>query len=301
MTGNYKNKINLAAAAVIAVAALYSIGWYIWSPLTRPSIEDYERFSSYVHDRWQPRDVIAVAPFWAERLREYVGDLEVINPPRLADEDLSGNSRLWLLSVFGYANNDNLLDKLKNKYRFVDEMKFGKLALYQFNIGASSGIAYDFRKNIDKAHVYIQRSDGIRECSSWQGDRWQCPEVSWQNVGGTILDIDDNPRKCIWAHPITNAALTVEFKDVPISKKLVVHSGLAYTAVRMMKDGAPVYVEVLVGGRSVLRVKNENEKRWNRFEADTSSWSGTRQNVTFRIMTPHDGMRHFCFTADTRD
>jgi hypothetical protein len=303
MSGQLKEKLqrlNLAVACVVAVAAVYSIGWYIYSPLTRPSLRDYEGFSSFVHSRWSQGDVIAVAPFWAERLREYAGDLNVINPPDLVDEDLSLNSRLWLLSVFGYAKDRDLLGTLSKKYRLSEEKRFGKLTLYLFELPPAARVVYDFRMNVNKSKVYQTRGQDRRECASWRDDHWDCGTNSWETVGRTILDVDDNPRRCIWAHPVTAATVNVDYTDVPLGRKLLLHTGLTAAATRMA-GGAPVTVEVLIDGRQMLSATNENAKGWNGFEVDTSSMAGPGHQVAFRIRTQRDGMRHFCFTADTRD
>jgi hypothetical protein len=119
-------------------------------------------------------------------------------------------------------------------------------------------------------------------------------------VGPETLDIDDNPRRCLWAHPTTNGWVSVEYKGVPLSKRIAGHTGFTYAATRMT-DGAPVTLEVFINGKKVLTHVNENRKGWNRFEADTSSLAGSTGDVLFRVFTRHDGMRHFCFDALATD
>jgi hypothetical protein len=293
-------RVNLAVAALVAAAAVYSIGWYIYSPLTRPSPADYEGVSSHLHALWQKGDVLAVVPFWAERIREYAGDLDVINPPDLVSEDLSRNARLWLLSVFGYAKDRDLLGTLSRKYRLSGEKRFGKLVLYLFDLPPPAKVSFDFWASIDKAKVTLQRGGDRKDCTTWRDGRWECANSTWEYVGRNILDIDDNPRQCIWAHPVQGAVLAVTYKDVPLSRRIVGNTGLTYIATRV-PEGAPVGFEVLIDGRQALTTVNENRRGWNRFEIDTSSMAGTAHEVTFRVRTQRDGMRHFCFMADARD
>jgi hypothetical protein len=293
-------KLNLVLAAVVAVAAVYSIGWYIYSPLTRPSIDDYNQFSRYIHANWTRGDVLAVTPFWAERVREYAGDLKVINPPNLVDEDLGAYRRLWLLSVFNYANKRDLLGTLSHKYKLAGEQRFGRLGLYLFEMAQSGRVTYDFREQIQKAHVYVDKDGQRKECATFRDGGWRCPGNSWEYVGQETLDVDDNPRACLWSHPTTGGSVNTEFKGVPLGRRIVVHSGLTRNATRM-KEGAPVTLEVLVDGRSVLTAVNRNAPGWNIFEADTSAMAGGNHDVLFRVTTPQDGMRHYCFTADSRE
>ena len=293
------NSINLLLAALVTAAAIYSIGWYVYSPLSRPSPGDYEALSAHLHREWAGGDVLAVTPFWAERIREYAGDLAVINPPRLVDEDLSRSSRLWLLSVFGYAKDRDLLGTLSRKYRLASEKRFGKLDLYLFELPPPAKVAFDFLARIDAARVTVQKTGEPKECQ-WRDNKWSCNSSSWEYVGPAILDVDDNPRQCIWAHPVTAGTVTVEFKDVPLGRRIVGHHALTAAAARV-PDGMPVTLEAEIDGQPALRSTNQNRKGWNRFEIDTARFSGTSHAVTFKVTTPRDGMRHYCFTADARD
>lgn len=293
------NAVNLLLAATVAAAAVYSIAWYAYSPLSRPSLKDYEELSAHVHQKWAPGDVLAVTPFWAERIREYAGDLDVITPPRLVEEDLSRNSRLWLLSVFGYAKDRDLLGTLSKKYRIAGEQRFGKLDLYLFDLPPPAKVTYDFLAQIDKARVTVQKNGEPKVCE-WRDRKWVCNPSSWEHVGPAILDIDDNGRRCIWAHPVTAGTVTVEFKDVPLGKTITGYHGLTAAAARV-PDGMPVTLEALIDGTPALRSTNQNRKGWNRFAIDTARYAGSAHAVTFRVTTPRDGMRHYCFTADARE
>jgi hypothetical protein len=298
-----RNSINLLLAALVAAASLYSIAWYVRSPLDRPTVRDYEALSGHLHRHWRDGDVLAIAPFWAERIREYAGDLgagAVINPPDLANEDLSRRGRLWLLSVFDYADKRDLLGTLSRKYKLAKKKEFGRLVLYLFELPAPVAVSFDFLASVDKARVFVQRGSETKECATWRDRKWVCAQSSWENVGPTILDIADNPRRCIWAHPVTNGVVNVEYKGVPLSKKIVGYHGLTTAATRV-PEGAQVTLDVLVDGRKLHTSVNKNRKGWNRFEVDTAAMAGTAHDVTFQTTTPRDGMRHFCFTADARD
>jgi len=64
------------ALRILLVAVLvYSYWIYVHVALSRPSLADYERATAYIRARFQAGDLVDVAPFWAERVREYLGDL----------------------------------------------------------------------------------------------------------------------------------------------------------------------------------------------------------------------------------
>ncbi len=293
------NSINILLAVAVAVAAAYSIAWYVYSFRTRPTLKDYEGASSHIHAQWARGDVLAVTPFWAERIREYAGDLDVINPPNLVGEDLSRQRRLWLLSVFGYANDHDLLGTLSKKYHLATQKRFGKLDLYLFDLAPPANVGYDFYERVQDARVTVARGADRKECT-WRDKKWACAPSSWEYVGQTILDVDDNPRRCLWAHPVTGGIVTIEYSNVTLSRRIVGNHGLTAAAARV-PDGMPVTLEVEIDGREMHRSTNLNKKGWNRFEVDTAAYAGTPHTVTFKITTPRDGMRHYCFTADVRE
>ena len=62
---------------------------------------------------------------------------------------------------------------------------------------------------IDRAEVAVRGSSDAR-CDRWQRHRWVCPGGrDWHYVGRLETDVDYNPRRCLWAHPVSQGKLTI--------------------------------------------------------------------------------------------
>ncbi len=289
---------NIISLSVFICIIIYSIGWYIYSPLTRPSKKDYEDISTFLKKTFNNKsDIVILQPFWAERAREYIGDLNLINPRDITKEDLSVYENIYIFSVFDYGA--KIEDYLKSRYKFIGLSDFGRLSLYHFKNQKSEKITYNFYRNIRDAKIRILKGNEIKECRDFNDDRWRCGGPNWQYIGREILDIDGTGRECLWSHPITNSIIEINFENIMLGDKLAGFSGLTDEAVRYLQ-GSPVFLAILIDDKEYLYHKNPNEIGPFRFNIDTTSLKNTAHKVTFRVSTHLDGVRHFCFYADTR-
>ena len=295
----FMKTINIISLSIVGIVLIYSFGWYIYSPLSRPKIRDYEEASKYIRGRFdKTRDVIDLQPFWAERAREYLGDLNIINPRDISKEDLNKYRNIFVFSVFDYGK--QVLPFFKGRFNLVEEKEFGRLGVYQFENPTPEDVLYSFYDNLKDAKIRVIKGSEIKECKEFKNDQWRCGGPDWQYIGKEILDIDGTGRECLWSHPITGAIIEINFENVPLSRKIAGFSGLTDEAVRYV-EGSPVYLSISIDDKEVLYHTNPNKIGAHRFEIDTTPFRGSNHKVTFRVSTHLDGVRHYCFTAEVRD
>jgi hypothetical protein len=130
--------------------------------------------------------------------------------------------------------------------------------------------------------------------------RFQCPGADWSFVGVTVIeDQSYRPRRCMWAHPSNRGTLEVHFDDVPIGQAIVGYGALPYFFEREWR-GAPIELEVSVGGKPIGRWTHADGEGWKRFEFATAELSGQRLPVDFRVLARPVRDRQFCFQASVR-
>ena len=153
---------------------------------------------------------------------------------------------------------------------------------------------YDFWDEVDRAEVRVEGKKHER-CDRWQRQRWICPGADWHFVGRLFTDMDYSPRRCLWAHPVSEGPLVLEFDDVPIGDAIVGRHGIRRTGVG--RNPSPVVLEVTVDDRSVGRFEAADRMGYFDFRADTRALAGQRRKVRFSVSARNVGTRHYCFEA----
>jgi hypothetical protein len=158
------------ALRILLVAVLvYSYWVYMHLALSRPSLADYERASAYVRARFQAGDLIDVAPFWAGRVREYLGDLPLASFRHLEAEDLTRYRRVWLFSLFGAEGSAH--QALAARTRLLDEQRFERIDVRLYEVLGHEPVQYDFRDRIASAHAWIAAGGAMSGTATAGGSR----------------------------------------------------------------------------------------------------------------------------------
>ncbi len=286
-----RRTLRLLPLAVVLGVSLYSAGFWAVDPLLQPSRDDYRAAERAIRGDWQPGDAIIVLPWWAARIREFVGDLEFIQLRNPQAEDWSTYSRLWVVSLPGHRHDLGTYPRLK-------KIRAGALKIDLYDLPTPARVIYDFRDRLGEARVSMREPHGPRQCSRWVENRWVCSRRDWNYVGRMIVELGDDPRKIIWAHPADDP-LEIHYQSVPGGKLLRVHTGFTPPAARA-QDGAPVTLRVLMDGRELGRVVQQNLTGYFPAEWDISASGPGPHQVTFIVSSPRGGMRHFCFDAQVR-
>lgn len=143
------------------------------------------------------------------------------------------------------------------------------------------------------AQVSVQWPGRRVDCNAWDpsGPRWVCPGMNeWNFVGMISLPVGGSMKRCLWAHPTTDAALSITFPSVGLGSALRLGHGLRDGAAGA-EGAADLDVDVTAGSAR-KRVHHENSPGWRVDELPTEA--GKVSDVTLSITTPHDGARHFC-------
>lgn len=280
--------------ALVLATSLYSLGFWLFGPLGELP---WAEASAKIRADFQPHDAWAVRPWWAQRAREYLGDLATVQVRDLAAEDLSRYGRLWLISLPGAESPGGPF--ADGTYNPAGGFEVGDLGVRLFELGPPARIVYDFRAELKNARVAIAAKGGRRACERWVDDRWVCSHHDWNYVGRMIVELGDDPRPVVWAHPTEEGPIEINYPRVPGGDELLVHTGLTPPAART-PDGAPVTLEVVVAGTVVESIVQPNRTGFFAHHIDISDKGPGPYPVTFRVSAPRAGMRHFCFAAEVR-
>lgn len=123
-----------ALCALLCLVLVYCYWTYLWLPLTRPSPQDYAQATAYVSSHFQPGDLIDANPFWAVRVREYLGDRPLVALRRPDGEDLTLYGRLWLFSLFGAETRKAIRDGLTGRADLLEERRFGRIDVRLYRV-----------------------------------------------------------------------------------------------------------------------------------------------------------------------
>ena len=283
--------------ALVGASVLYSYITYARIPLTRPTPSDYDQAASHIRAHWKSGDLIDANPFWATRVRESLGDLPVQGFRDLVSEDLTPYRRVWLFSLFGAERREAVHRAMEAKGALAEESQFGRINVRLYTVRGHEPVRYDFRQALGEARVSIQRGDDQQECAPGPRGRWQCSREEWNYVGREILEMAGEPRAVIWAHPVSDGALTIAFECVPLGRAMTVAAGFLPA---VLGYGVPVELTVEADGRMLLRRVYGPNSGFSRERIETPDLAAGLHRVTFRVTTTDDRVRHFCFTAEAR-
>ena len=285
------------ALRILLVAVLvYSYWIYVHLALSRPSLADYERATAYIRARFQAGDLVDVAPFWAERVREYLGDLPVAGFRHLETEDLTRYRRVWLFSLFGAEHGAH--QALAARTRLLDEQRFERIDVRLYRVLEHEPVRYDFRQGIASAHAWITAGGDRRRCDAWDGNRWWLSRAAYC-AGRETLEIGEEPRAVVSVRPRREQGVRLEFDEVPLGRVLEIAGGVPLAA--QAHGGASVELTVEVDGRAVMRASYPPRAGFFRKRVDTSGFAARTHRVTFTANTDDEGPRPLGFEALARD
>lgn len=260
-----------------------------------PDEADLEAAAELVRGDYRQGDLVVVAPEWLAQARSALGP-EVMPLRDQARPNADTYERLWEVSVRGERapEAEGLRPEL--------ERRFGRVALWRYELTPRARTVFDFVENLGEARVFEVQGDRRRPCQR-RGRRWRCaPRGRDQWVGTeTISDLDHRPRRCIWAHPLPRGkTLRVEFTGLPRDQLLEGHTATDYVVGRHCEPD-PVDLAIEIDGRVVERIEHRDcvADNWNPFAIEVPPGPATA-TVAFLITAPDPARRHFCFQAQIR-
>ncbi len=285
----------LLSLSLLLALCLYAIGFWAFGFLHRAKDGELQQITKHIRQHWQTDDVLSWRPWWAQQVRELLGDLPFRQVRNLDTEDLSRFSRLWLIVWPGHDQLGGAF--LDGSYQQEDEQSFGRLRLLRYNLGTPIKPIYDLRKNLRDAKVTIHAKGGPRACKRWVEQRWICNPQHWGYVGRVIIEIGTDPREMVWAHPISDGPTEIVYPALPHGSTLRLATGITPAAARV-KDGKPIFVTVHIDGKLVKRLKQPNADGLFVHEFDLVPFGPGPHELKLFIETENVSMRHLCYRGE---
>jgi hypothetical protein len=273
------------------VLALAESAVALIAPHRAPTDSDWQAVAREVRSGFRSGDLIVAAPAWADPvMRMHLGDLV---PLAVAGRmDAARFSRVWEISQRGAGAPDARPGTVTRQARH------GALALRLVERRGAQ-VSYDFLAQWDQALVTrVEPARGEIDCPR-AGDRFQCPDISWNYVRRQPVEVDTVVRQALLVQPVTSATVVIEFAAVVLGRELTVATGLSNVWMRKYAKG-PVDLRVLIDGRSVLQVTTNNDSGWRISRVDTAARAGQTAVVRFEVTSPAPYARHFALAAEAR-
>lgn len=273
--------------------------WVFFSDVSGVDDHTEKEFAKVLNERFEEGDIVFPENEWD------LGFLQYINP---------GITSIYLtlkdtsLKDLGFMKEEGgriffLMQKMKNWEEISHRTGVKEIE----RITAGSGFVVigsdgtekmrkevSFVRDIGKAkEVWFSKEDKKMPCVKSSQFRWQCSRDEWNYVGTTAVRMGGKTQKAIWAHPKSGMTLHLTFDIPAASKKMVINTAFLETAYRS-DNKAPVEVEILLDGRSVIRYTNKSESRMYAQDLDIADGS---KEVEIRFFTENDGQRHFVFNG----
>lgn len=318
-----KHWLPLAILVVAGVASL-AVQRLVLPPDETPS--DWRRAAQYVLERAEPSDAIRVHPNWIEAPLPYLTDVD----DRLSRQDtpvpgdLQGDDRVWIISETDRVQ--EAVDRLPWRPENPQKKAFGPVSVILADVPEALKFEYELLDHLegaevahvtpsapkkkpeepdapDEADAKNEPTERGEQCKNWNAEkrRWYCgPENPWIFVGEIMRFVNDNPRRCIWAHPPgDDKVLRVTFPDVPLTDTFRVRAGLTFRASRSDRGG-PVRMQVEIGHDQVVdHTYPATSSTWFPHDIDTSKLAAEagESDVTFEISSEAIHERYFCLNG----
>jgi hypothetical protein len=277
-----------------------------------PSAEQWEQLAPRVRALHRPGDLVTVAPRWAEPLLRYqLGDpyfpLEL-----LGRTDSDSLKRAIVVSFMGQEDLEfgrwKVTQTLQTapfvirmyenpapavpKARLIDRIEPRYLEVYDGEPGEPNVCAFTRQARVS--------TGGLGGDPTLPATRFQCPAGGPHLVGVTTIDDEHfRPKRCIFAQPSKNGALSLVFHDVPLGKSLVGYAGLPWL---ISRDGVgtPIELAARLDGQWLGHHIVIDEAGFRRFEWDTRHRENQQAELLLTVSTANPDNRRLCFTLESR-
>ena len=284
-------RIGLAVAAAIGVLAIVETTAALVAPSRAPKDADWEAAAREIRAAFAPGDLIVAAPAWADPImRLHLGDLVPLLVAARLDDARFG--RVWEIGQRGAHAPEAARGTV------ALEKRFGALTLRRVERPPAI-VLYDFLERWTEARV-SRRSLGRPDVvCPWSGDRFQCPDVSFNFVHLQTVEVDTTVRRALLAQPVASSVVVIDYPAVPLGRELVVATGLHDVWQRKAGHGV-VDMRVAIADAYASAIEATNDTGWQLTHIDTSAHAGRVVDVRFEITSPEPYQRHFVLAAEAR-
>jgi hypothetical protein len=257
--------------------------------------QELELAATAVRESFRAGDLIVVEPHTLVRPRQRLGDLPLVEPVKLAPDDLLGVQRVHLLETGAIGSDRSSRRVLESIGKMTAEELYGGVRVSTFEL-AGRPLIFDLRAEVERARVTARYPDGQElPCDRYSDGRWACPRDSaWSWVGRAGRAIDDQPRECVWMHPLhAGGVLRIELPRLPLDEdaELVAHFGFTLDASN--RAAAPVRVALRAGDDTSLAEETFSvQPGWRPLRRALAK--DVTQPLRLELTTTNNGAAHFC-------
>lgn len=279
----------LVACGLLALAAIETANALV-QPALAPSDADWQAAARTVRAGFRTGDLIVASPSWADPvMRLHLGDLVPIDVAGRMDAARYG--RVWAIGVRGARGGDSA-------GIIRSDVEHGGLTVRLVERKPAE-VTYDFLARFSDARVVRREPGGDVACTPAVG-RIQCPNMGWNFVQPSLLEIGGTLRRALYAQPVAGATMVIEYPQATLGRELAFAAGLHHVWLRKQGKGQ-VVLKIFIDGRQVAAQDNGNRSGFQTGRVDTSAFAGRSVPVRFEITAADAFSRHFGFVAEARN
>jgi hypothetical protein len=285
------SRLGLVVAAAIGLLAVVETTVALVAPARAPKDADWKAAAHEIRAAFAPGDLIVAAPAWADPImRLHLGDLVPFAIAARFDDARFG--RVWEIGQRGAHAPEAALGAV------VLERRYGALTLRRVD-RPPAVVGYDFLERWTEARVSRVQAGRPEVACPWNGERFQCPDLSYNFVRLQTVEVDTTVHRGLLAQPVGNATVVIDYPVVPLGRELVVATGLHDVWMRKAGQGV-VELRVVVAGAPAATVMATNDSGWRLTHVDTTAYAGRVVDVRFEITSAAPYQRHFVLAAEAR-
>jgi len=297
----------------IPLLGLGELGASVYLSGRFPQLDEWRALKAEVGALKDDRDLIVIAPEWAEPLARSAFTDSLMPIEDVARPDEASYRRAVEVSALGNVN------PLIANWPVTSQKRFGKFVLRTRTNPAFKPPLFVLTDHALPPDLSVSERGlsgettlcryGTRPPSSASGllarpafprQRFSCGPSEADFVGRTIID-DQNyrSRRCLWANPASGGLLTLNFADVPLGDQLYGYIGFSFF--RFRDQGWPkVMVSFAVDGVQLGSHAHLPESGWQPFQFSTTQFRGSPREVRMEIFGAESRELELCFYAATR-
>lgn len=194
------------------------------------------------------------------------------------------------LLVLSAGADSGLVRALQHRTHTRALLTVGDWTVHVLEPTAGHRVIFDVGASLARARVELVRDDERYPCP-WKGDAFHCGSAEWQHIRPITQMLQGQPHRCIWTHPIEDAAIELHLPPVAGATALAGWYGMSDYAVSVSPRGR-VVLEAESGSTSRrFRLYGQRGRRPVRMELPR----GATEGVTLRFTTSEQGVRHLCW------
>lgn len=284
-----------APAALLAGVALLALvlQYFVFGDPTHE--DDWKDAAAEAISRVGEDDLIRIHPTWRDASLVHLTEIgsQIDRKRRVIAEDLVGVSKFVVVAEVG--RRAEALEAMPYAAEARDIREFGSVEVFEISV-PEIDVPFTLRDELDQARVVRRRGDDEQVCSRWSAGerRWDCDKRDrWFFVGDELREVGDEPRRCIYAHPLgSGQTLALTWNEIELGTSFRLRSGLDLRGARSAR-GTDITVRLYIDDELVSdRRIAHNDARWHLDRVDTQPGSASVRVEVDSVGT-HD--RFFCF------